>query len=326
MDKFVVAFTGAENTPNQNLFPFSHKGVSKVTGDEVEIMTHRAPLFGINGDFSSISKNFDLWLNFTINSHKTNYTESEGIAIDLLGSSYREVPRLSKTAQLIKLQVIKAKTHLPTFLVPKVMMMSEFRAEFIPSFEKIVTKPEYGAKSGGQALVKKCDYGLFTEFSRNRSREQLEKMFKDVVMTKDHVEKRMYFNEQEFCVSEFIHDVHSEYRIIVIGDNIVGYPRKRIDGAYPRVESNFEEEAPEVQEYSSLVKLFGENNETLLRFIVKKLNFSYGSMDVFLTKNGDLGIFEWSPEFTSYRGDVGQIQKLHGDFLVSLYDEHKALL
>lgn len=172
---------------------------------------------------------------------------------------------------------------------------------------KVIAKPSMGARSIGQVVfnaLKHNPSSIFQAIKEQKSDTELEKYFDDEGIhakyfygTQRQSEEGYMLLSQGMIFQEYVDDIANEFRIIVGADNtpVISIDRKfKMLGFDHRIPSNL----PDAVTTSALQDLYPEVHEGLLNFL-SKLEMPFHSIDVFVTKNKQWGIFEFSPEFCS---------------------------
>lgn len=314
MEKFIVAITG------QNMFPnitvLSPATVHAWTGEQVEIIIHNDPKFNVSSLVTS--KNFDLWIDL---SHSSENQQNSLMRKDALGGAYLNIVRYGKTEQLVKMAAISRLSAAPKFIFPN-FHFSNGDPKSFPPFKDVLIKPEYGSRGNGMALINNSEFELFTYSAKKDKREAIADKFPNAKLTGNHPGGQHGFLENEFCVTEFIPNIACEWRFVCIGNTLAGYKRKRTQEGIPRVDTEITE-VKGVADYEPAEVLIGKEHARTLKDVISLLGLQYCSIDVFTTESDEFGIFEWSPEFASYRGDINTVRELTEQWLLSLYMKSK---
>lgn len=314
MDQVTISIRRIEYTDNLETLP------PQFERDGLVYNIHTTPRVTYQcGEHPQLTKNFDLLLDFII-LNPDPYTEA------LLGSCYRPHRRKSKTEQL--LTVSKAiNTLSPVYQTyfehPRhhctLGMEGPLKACGAGVSGRFVVKEENGARGDGQAIIPAHLASTFlTDPKRySETREVLAAKYPSVVFSQKPTEGPFFPGHGEMMVTDYVEDVKTEWRLMVGGETVLGYQRRRKEGDYPQ--ANLDGEGPhpaEPIELKTLSELLpGEQGKAVYR-LIKALGLTLGSVDLYLTEEGKLGVFEYCPQFGYYGIDPNQIQRLHEDFIV----------
>lgn len=203
---------------------------------------------------------------------------------------------------------------------------------------KVVLKPNTGARSIGQVLfdisiedpldcinklkikqnqisreantaeaVKECspgiiDYSKGREFSKNEGLSRL-------------------LNE-EVVAQEYIQHVVEEYRFIIVGGEVVYRQKRRREGDIYKVadgSGEFYQDNGNVSFHEDLEKYeVPFKVRVILNDIIGKLIPDIGSVDIFLTNFGEIGIFEYSYEFGTTGIPTTHLESIYQKFVKHL--------
>jgi hypothetical protein len=319
-----------------NIFVLESQFTSEFLGKDVII--HHSPEMSVEGD--RVSKNFDLMIDFT---HK----EGEPLFSKLLGKQYVAVPRHPTNTQSIMLMNL----NLKGLRVPKVFMNlgsgHKQRETFVvPTVPKVVVKELDGARGTNQVLIKSHLLNRFLKL-KDEPAEKLKSAFPDAVFTETYdIEQKFFFKYPTF-VQEFVPDIVSEYRLLVGGDKILIRKRStetvenETGEKYKHANINYNtfnacEESvfypfPKPELGITYRKLFctewgfTEEQIKLVCDAVTGLDITLGSIDLFMTESGELGIFEWCHQFAYNNVDSSVIRNLHKSFIEHVIKESGVL-
>ena len=302
------------------------------------VVIHHSAEMSLEG--GRVSKNFDVMVDFT---HKGG----DSLFTKMLGDQYVAVPRYPKYMQTVMLLNLK----MEGLRVPKVFMnlgmgWGDRQVFVVPDVPKVVVKEVDGARGTNQVLLKSHLLNRFLK-SKDKPLVELKRIFPDAVYTKTYSDEQEGFFTQDVFVQEYIPNVEEEFRLLVGGDSI--YIRRRSTNvvenetgeAYKHAnidyttftsceESNFYH-FPKPDKKSSHLTLFcsewGFTKEQikLVWSLVKGLDITLGSIDLFTTTEGELGVFEWCHQFAFNNVDGVTIRNLHKSFIEHVIEKSGVL-
>lgn len=321
MDQITVAIRGIEYTDNLETLP------PQFERDDLVYNIHTTPRVTYQcGELPQLTKNFDLLLDFII-LDPDPYTET------LLGSCYRPHRRKSKTEQL--LTVSKAiNTLSPVYQAyfehPRhhctLGMEGPLKACGAGVSGRFVVKEENGARGDGQAIVPAHLLSTFLSDPQLKTtkRDKLVARYPSATFSRNPTKGPFFSDHGDLMITEYIEDVEVEWRVMIGGKTVLGYQRTRQSGDYPQANLDRTGPHPETPIHlKTLSELFpGEVSQAVYR-LIKIMGLTLGSIDLYQTKGGKIGVFEYCPQFGYYGIDPVAIRMLHEDFIV--HEAQKAL-
>lgn len=335
MKTFVLGLAKHPYVNNISLLPpsFTFKD-----GDEtIHCIIHTSPVTEIVNGFTV--SNFDLMLDFAVDHPNQNLKLA-------LGKRYLPIPRYTKENQNIILSGI----NIEGFVVPRTYKtygrdtndgaLCFISKHGIPhNTDKVIVKEVHGAKGANQALVPKHRLELFLAQASSEKATTLYDKFPDVVFTTDDKESNENYFTQSILVQEYIPNVAREFRLLVSGDDYYIRERGMVDSTsvegnnYKHANINYKEyRETELVEWINLttepteaiIKLgFTEDQIKIINYVLNHIDIGLGSVDLFLTDDGKLGVFEWCHQFAFNNSDPGFIRQLHIDFIKHLYHNYE---
>lgn len=173
--------------------------------------------------------------------------------------------------------------------------------------KRVIVKPMNGARSIGQVVfdrLKHTPSSIYETIHEQKSLDaflqKLKTMNYDAVYHKGHDREygEGWSNLKEAAVfEEYIEDITHEFRIITGAE---GTPVISINRKLETLEGDHQipSSTPDAVSTSALTDMFPAVNSGLLQFL-SEVHMPFHSVDVFVTKNQEWGIFEFSPEFCS---------------------------
>lgn len=174
-------------------------------------------------------------------------------------------------------------------------------APHIPHGVTLVLKPSYGASGSRQIMIP--SHALQTIRSRlvNTTKAELMDKFPDIVISANTEDDEVIFTATAECVvTEYVHDIESEYRVLFGGKFAKGMARNRPENGTVFPQANLLIKDPETFDERVLLpldELLGEVKANTLRDFIGFINEPFGSIDVYITKDGNMGIMEWSRQY-----------------------------
>ena len=300
MNTIVVAITEPGST--LNLLPPVY------LSSEYRIVFHRAPHVEIKKGEAIC--NFDYHIDFGFH--------ADEVSSLYLGKRYIHLPRLSRTAQMAtidkfnKTKLFNIRIHAPFSYsasfgedVP-IIELSRFG---IPNSERVVVKHQYGARGNNQIVVPKHLLSSVLREIIGKTSEEIKERFPSLTYSpmpnKEHVP---FSSTDAIFVCDYIENVSREYRILVAGDTLYLRQRQIKHGEYPQ--ANLDLNTTKPIQYQLAEKVLNDEQLKLLRGFVDYANIKFGSIDVYITENRRLGIFEYSNEFGIHAEDPAFIRSL----------------
>lgn len=265
--------------------------------------------------------NFDYHFDFNL--------EEDLLAKETYPERYKSFVRKSKTRQALELARIVDEHNLD-LIIPTLLSTTGTRTQAtevskygIPNSTHVVVKDEHGALGASQALVPSQQLNAFLSNFKDVPYSDLTQMFPEVVFSGVYNERRRkgivddskgYFPDG-ITVSEYISNVVSEHRILVSGselwirpralDTSTGYQQILVD------RSKYTGGVP----YSLAETVLSSVEIATLKILLRSLEFTYGSIDIFHNDLGEIGVFEYCHQFGFSTSDPSFIRKLSIGFV-----------
>ena len=272
------------------------------------IIFHRSPHVEISKGEAIC--NFDYHIDF-------DYRPDE-VSMLYLGKKYIHLPRLSRTAQMAtidnfnKTKLHDIRVHAPFSYAASfgkdvpIMHLSRFG---IPAAERVVIKHQYGARGNDQIIVPKHLLSSVLKFIVGKTSDEIKERFPSLIYSPTLNNERVLFNSTDaIFVCDYIENVSREYRILVAGDTLYLRQRQIKHGEYPQ--ANLDLNTTKPIQYQLAEKVLSDKQIELLRGFVNYADIKFGSIDVYVTENRRLGIFEYSNEFGMHAEDPSFIRSL----------------
>lgn len=248
----------------------------------------------------------------------------------LLGNEYIELKYENKMTQLIRCHRTKVRERLDTIEVnvPIDRLLEDncdrrLTAIATPA-DRFMIKPNIGASSARQLVLPAHYYDAFHQNwnaqSINSHCENFPGAFAS--STSGSKEDGVQLSDDSIVVP-FIPDIEMEYRLLVGGDTMLVYQRSLTNkDGYSRVCTSDEEKLSGdeiVLESIEKTAFFSEQEKIDLRKLTIGTGFNYGSYDLYRTRTGKLGVFEYSPNFGFVGIHLADLNILSMSFFESLF-------
>ena len=302
-----------------------------LTIDDVDVLIHFNPMVRLEGN--RFSCNCDIALDLT------NPGDDPDVLLEAaLDDQYYHIPRLRKSHQYAKLLSARnraGESFLAELVIPPMLtasitahggrntmnpidrLGSSFGLGAGEVIERMVVKPENGARGQGQALVPIDQLRpFFNDLGLPLS--ELKKRYPDVVFTKhdpngqEKEEDPKLADLGTWTITEYIDDIDEEYRVLIAGDKIYISSRDRSKGEFPQANVDLDM-IPEDKEFSEIQS--SNPLHSLVADIANVFNLRLGSIDLFKTTADCYGFFECCPQFGLIPMPHDEAFKIHHDFL-----------
>lgn len=329
MKTIIVAIEGVEKiVDNLALLP------PVIRTDDFNIIIHNSPLIE---QADGVTKNFDILIDCIHGDPSSSRSKEAEL---LLGSSYITSIRRSKTEQAIILENINQKLNLG-FYIPKCYqnlyrtggkVISRYGAEFD---DKVILKPENGAKGEGQAIVPAYALASLFQYDIDKTAKYLKEKYPEIVLShyNEDREEAFFPTGDLILAQEYLSDIVSEYRVLISDQDMYIYKRKILNKEYRQANITTN---TVVDNQRKLTKVFhnGEyfissNNGsddidlslitlTNIFTMARELDLKLGSMDIFVTESGNVGFFEYCNQFAFWRIHPKIARDIHVNYIKSI--------
>jgi len=254
-----------------------------------------------------------------------------------------DLTRYSKKSQAQLVNAAVDSTRYPSFIKLATIDFSNQHAHR-PFYrrEKVVIKPMHGARSIGQFIVDGTKHCVETFCSRQRDRlvkirqgdrkvlydELLAELTGDGISFNrgrerdGGVEGLDCLDNQGICIQQYVPDIAAEYRLLTgyNGEIRYVYKRQRVEEVegYAYADAAAEEERVELTD----IKL-NKRQLALLSKLAATVIGPMSSIDLFVTRNGNFGIFEFCVQFGTEYYDPIELRDYHEGFIEYLARQRK---
>lgn len=315
----------------------------EIIKDDYRILIHSDPI--VIQDGYSVKKNFDLIYGL----YSRTYTVINSISKNTPDKNIPHFKEHSicKHSQFVKLthilnDIYRDNPTLNKLILPRVFI-SEYLIDvygtFINNFEdsglpkKVLLKPVFGARGCSHALVPIELLHNFILDTTDLSVTQLREKYPDVVISEpylftiptDKKEFQKLIKETEdneilgrgerYMINEYMEDVESEYRVVSC-DGTTFVRKRSINGVKGYKQANlsqFIEEPKLLDQLNSPYNKFEliENTDLpkIVSEVISKLDSLLLAIDIFKTKDGKFGVFEYQSQFGTETGFTPEIIK-----------------
>lgn len=265
--------------------------------------------------------NFDYHFDFNV--------EEDLLAKETYPDRYKSFVRKSKTKQALELTRIVDENNLD-LIIPTILSTTGTRTQAtevskygIPASTHVIVKDEYGALGASQALVPSHQLNAFLANFKDIPYSDLTHMFPEVVFSgvlnerkrKGIVDESNCYFPGDVSVSEYLPNVKSEHRILVSGNELWIRPRALdTSTGYQQIlvdRSKYTGGVP----YSLAETVLSSVEIATLKILLRSLEFTYGSIDIFHNDLGEIGVFEYCHQFGFSTSDPSFIRKLSIGFV-----------
>lgn len=192
--------------------------------------------------------------------------------------------------------------------------------------DRVVVKPENGAKGKGQAVVSLDDVRFLMD-NLSLPIKALRERFPDALFTdpdpnqQDDVEDEedmCLFMNNDYVVTEYKDNIVAEYRVLVGGDVIYMAERERTSGAFPQANLNNKK-----RNGRTFTKIdVAHDLHSLIQAIVDSQGLLLGSIDLYRTDDNEVGFFECCPQFGTYATSPEVAHQIHVGFVRKVIQSH----
>ena len=299
------------NTFNDNVTILPVTGSIDSIGD---VMFHNNPCIEFDGH--ALKKNFDYHIDFNLS---TNKLHSE-----LLPDEYISYPRLRRQTQYIKISRYnnnRPENAVPLH-IPKFYISTNRSGEHLaianyglPTTDKVVIKDSMGARGSNQIVVPTNMLTTLLKHSKGLTFGEIKIKFPDLIYSDNSNWDKVLFNTPaDIFISDLIPSVAKEWRLLVGGNNIYGREREIKPGPYRQANLNLDiiQTVPDVK-YTHIEEMFDNELVISLYGLINSIDLPIGSLDLYITEDGQYGLFEYSSQYAFHAADPHFIRKLHLD-------------
>lgn len=288
MKKFILALSD-DACPNFKML----SPVIEISNLNIEIYIHRTPI--IKYDDLEVVSNFDYFIDFSY--------EPDSLIKLLLPDKYINIPRHSKTRQFInirnfnltrgnKTRLLKPNNYHTIINSNNLTPLAQIGT---PLCEYVVIKNEFGARGTDQVKLPTKFLISFFDNAIGATYEEIKKLPYVELSSKYH--DIPFSSVVDLTVTEFIPNISKEWRIIVSGDNIVAREREINTDLKTFPQANLPCNYHEEISYEPLSSCFSIASIEVITSFINYIGMKFGSIDLYVTNDGDLGIFEYSTEY-----------------------------
>lgn len=315
---FTIAVTNSFNDTVTILPPTCElEGIGEVT-------FHNNPRLEFDG--LDIKRNFDYHFNFEL---KGNLLHQE-----LLPNNYFHYPRPKRATQYIKIsnfnkehsnldsQIFIPRFYLATARSGEHLAITDFG---LPTCDKVVIKRTRGARGSNQLVVPTNMLTTLLKHTQGLTLGEVKQKFPDLIYSDGSSYDEVWFEHpSDIFISELITGVTNEWRLLVGGGNI--YARERSIKVGPYNQANLDldlfHNVPEVK-YLPIEDMFDVKLVETLHKLIEYIDLPIGSLDLFKTEDGKVGIFEFSTQYAFHAADPHFVRKLVLDGIGSVINKHR---
>ena len=310
MDTYVIAISNKTRYSFfNNLPPFI-----ETENPKANFLIHSDPVFGLNK--SKLITNFD----FLIDTEIKDFYEDEIFIRSILGNRYINLNIKSKYVQIPNLNQLVTKLNLD-IIIPNTFTINDNNKttktcnyDFTSlGSKKLVIKRYNGARGTDQILVDVDQVNNLLAKLYLYPLAELKTRFPEAIFTKLQSEEidyqpRFEVEDSESCkknkkvffpgcdellIQEYINNVDKEFRIIISGKELFIIERSINDNEYRQANLDLNTAV-----YTKPKPLIDKSIlPTDVIKLIEKLDLKLASIDVFVTKDQNWGVFEYSHEF-----------------------------
>lgn len=292
----------------------------------ISIKTHNDPRYELTED-GGVVTNFDLMIS---SGYHNAYREIKWADI-IIDNRLIVLPRKSKLKQALILNNAAKELKINNYRSIKTASNNVAGTKDINLFSfgnafsgKVVIKPLDGARGIGHILM---DTNMYQPYhvldfilkSKVVDVEILQETFPGVVFTTarelSQGEGVQSLRDYGVVMQEFVPNIKEEYRIIFTPDDqCYAIPRPISDSSYPQPE----QPSHNPHTLQEMKQTFNELPKALildLKKILRKIDLEFGSLDLFITDDGQWGIFEYCNQFGINGINLQDARQLHRNVL-----------
>ena len=180
----------------------------------------------------------------------------------------------------------------------------------------VVIKPQYGARGSNHIVVPSHMVQTLLKHVTKQTGAELQKTYPDIIVSRGSVEDKPIFAKfDDMVITEKLEHLLQEWRLLFSAGKIYCREREITPGEYSQsnlcvdVVRNISEVT-----YTPLEETnFPQDLQDYLIGLVKFIKLPFGSIDLYLTAEGEYGIFEYSEQFGFHGANHQFIRQLHLD-------------
>lgn len=182
--------------------------------------------------------------------------------------------------------------------------------------KQVVIKPQYGARGSNHVVVASHMVQTLLKSITTQTGEELLQAFPGIILSRGSCLTEPLFDDlSDLVITEKLEHVLQEWRLLFAAGKIYSRERHITPGEY--AQSNLcvdvNPNIPEVY-YTPLKETdFPQELKDYLSEFVKFIKLPFGSVDLYLTAEGNYGIFEYSEQFGFHGANHAFIRQLHLD-------------
>lgn len=193
--------------------------------------------------------------------------------------------------------------------------------------KQVVIKPQYGARGSNHVVVASHMVQTILKTITTQTGEELATAFPGAILSRGScLEEPLFDNLSDLVITEKLEHVLQEWRLLFAAGKIYCRERYITPGEY--AQSNLCVDVnPAIAEvdYTPIEDTdFPEELKTYLHEFIKFIKLPFGSVDLYITAEGNYGIFEYSEQFGFHGANHEFIRQLHLDgieqILIKLFD------
>lgn len=330
MQTYVVAidFKLADNFAH---LPLSY--IDELNGERVRIVINATPMAHLEPDeesgLSKVNTNYDVAILAGSRTDKYKDLTLDGLCtdkiflIERLGKD-RMRYQLDKAAEGQK-NYMPIVTYCQTPLNPVLGAYNEYCFSGRSDRDYLI-KANDGARGAGQIIVPSYynPLAVYQKFSNGDgiNHTELLQKYPDVIICtegENHKgEGKDMMSQQGIIIQHIVRDIDAEYRLLVGPDAIYACTRKNRGGAFPQatgVSDRYDYHQANGELTLDMLRLPGTITDEI-RETIGKLGLVGISMDLFVTKEGKWGFFEYSSQFGTAAFYTDFMRRFHKDIVL----------
>lgn len=296
---------------NLSMLPPSHNFENSVG----EVIFHSNPLAELRN--GRIVSNVDAFLDLRFKGDPT--------AKQIFGDRYYRYSKPSKMTQHFKILAFNGIHNGYTLGTPRqfVSWSTGLSANAHPLSDfgildcaQVVIKPQYGARGSNHVVAPSHMVQTLLKTITKQTGTELQKMYPDIIVSRGSVEDEPIFEVlDDMVITEKLEHVLQEWRLLFSAGKIYCREREITPGEYSQSNLcvDIVRNIPEVI-YTPLENTeFPAALQDYLNAFVQFIKLPFGSIDLYLTAEGEYGIFEYSEQFGFHGANHKFIRQLHLD-------------
>lgn len=265
----------------------------------------------------ALVSNVDAFLDFRFKGDPT--------AKQIFGSTYYRYSKPSKMTQHFKILKFNETRSGYTLSTPRqfVSWSTGLSANAHPLSDfgildctSVVIKPQYGARGSNHVVAPSHMVQTLLKTITKQTGNELKQMYPDIIVSRGSVEDEPIFETlNDMVITEKLEHVLKEWRLLFSAGRVYCREREITPGDYSQSNlcADVYRNIPEVI-YTPLEDTdFPNELQEYLTAFVRFIKLPFGSIDLYLTANGEYGIFEYSEQFGFHGANHEFIRQLHLD-------------